>query len=326
MKLYTFSKGNGERLGVQIGEDLLLDLNEDRRLRNGGDLAAFSSMQALIAAGPEALQAVRRAMDDPHGCACTPIVDVRVLPPLPRPNKIRDFSCYERHLTQATDGAARMLAKRSDDPDSAYLEMRKRFNLDSLPGPGWYEIPAYYYSDSTTVSGHDDAVTWPAYSSWPDYELELAAIIGIPGKDIKPENAFDHIFGYTIFNDLSARDAQFEAMSTGLGVAKGKDFDGSNVLGPCIVTKDEIPDPYALTMHARVNGEEWSRCYSREARWRFPDCIAYASQSQMLHPGEIFCTGAAADGCALEKERMLAKGDVVELEIQPIGVLRTFIV
>ncbi len=326
MKLYTFNSGAGPRLGAETEDGQLLDLDQGFCILHNEPYDAFSSMQALIESQEAGLDVARDVVKQMPGAALHSWDDVKILAPLPNPRKIRDFSCFERHLLQATEGAARMLAHNKSDPAVAYQEMRKKFNLDSLPGPGWYEVPAYYYSDSTTVIGHDEKVVWPHYSNWPDYELELAAVIGKPGRDVTVDAAQQHIFGYTIFNDLSARDAQFVAMSTGLGVAKGKDFDGSNVLGPCIVTADEIPDPYNLTMRARVNGEEWSVSFSGEARWRFADCIAYASQSQWIHAGEIFAAGAAADGCALEHMQKLKRGDVVELYVEPIGVLRTWIV
>ncbi len=111
-------------------------------------------------------------------------------------------------------------------------------------------------------------------------------------------------------------------MQGGLGPAKGKDFDGANSLGPCIVTADEIADPYALEMIVRVNGEERSRGNSGDMHWKFADIIAYVSQGETLHPGEILGSGTVGDGCGLELLRFLEDGDLVELEIPPIGILR----
>ena len=117
---------------------------------------------------------------------------------------------------------------------------------------------------------------WPAYAELLDYELELACIIGLGGVDIARDEALGHVFGYTIFNDVSARDAQMREMAGQLGPAKGKDFDTGNVFGPWIVTADEIGDPYALTMTARINGEEWSRGTSGSMHHRFEDVITGA--------------------------------------------------
>ena len=110
----------------------------------------------------------------------------------------------------------------------------------------WYERPSFYKPSRFAVCGTDQDVVWPAYSKTIDYELEFACVIGKTGRDIPKDKARDYIFGYTIFNDLSARDEQSQDMLSNLGPGKGKDFDNSNPIGPCIVTADEIPDPYAL--------------------------------------------------------------------------------
>jgi 2-keto-4-pentenoate hydratase/2-oxohepta-3-ene-1,7-dioic acid hydratase in catechol pathway len=159
-----------------------------------------------------------------------------------------------------------------------------------------------------------------------DYECELACVIGTGGRDIPASRARQHVFGFTIFNDFSARDAQAIEMAGGLGPAKGKDFDGANAFGPCIVTLDEIGDPYGLEMIVRVNGVERSRGSSGDMHWRFEDMIAHVSRGETLHPGEILGSGTVGDGCGLEQLRFLEDGDTVEIEIQPIGVLRNRIV
>ncbi len=134
------------------------------------------------------------------------------------------------------------------------------------------------------------------------------------------------IFGYTIFNDFSARDAQEIEMTCPFGPAKGKDFDRGSAMGPWIVTRDEVPDPAALTMIARVNGEEWSRGNSRTMVHGVEAMIAHVSRDETLHPGEIFGSGTVGGGCGLELDRWLSPGDVVELEVEGIGVLRNRVV
>ena len=129
--------------------------------------------------------------------------------------------------------------------------------------------PVYFKCNRFNVIGHDADVIWPSYSDWMDYELELACVIGRTGKDISSANAAAHVFGFTIFNDVSARDVQFDEMKAGLGPAKGKDFDTGNVFGPWIVTLDEIGDPHALAMEARVNGERWGGGNSRAMHHTF---------------------------------------------------------
>ncbi|KAK3286613.1 hypothetical protein CYMTET_5839 [Cymbomonas tetramitiformis] len=158
-----------------------------------------------------------------------------------------------------------------------------------------------------------------------DYELELGVVVGRQGKDISPSDARDHIFGYTIFNDVSARDLQADEMSAGLGPAKGKDFDTGNVFGPCIVTADEV-DIDNLTMIARLNGEEVSRGNSGQMDHKVEDVVAHISQSERIYPGEIFGTGTVPLGCLLEHKRFLQPNDVVELEVEGIGILRNKIV
>jgi 2-keto-4-pentenoate hydratase/2-oxohepta-3-ene-1,7-dioic acid hydratase in catechol pathway len=135
-----------------------------------------------------------------------------------------------------------------------------------------------------------------------------------------------HVFGYTIFNDMSARDAQALEMEGRLGPAKGKDFDTGNPMGPCLVTADEIPDPYNLTMIARVNGEEWGRESSSTMYWKFEDLISYISRSETLYPGEFLGSGTVGNGCGLEHMRFIKPGDVIGLEVERIGVLRNRVV
>ncbi len=171
-----------------------------------------------------------------------------------------------------------------------------------------------------TVIGPEDEIPWPSYTEKLDYELELAAIIGKRGKDIAREDARGYIFGYTIWNDVSARDVQTRELPVGMGPAKAKDWDGSNVLGPCIVTADEL-DAGNLRMIVRVNGEVRGEDTSAHMHHTFADMIHYASQAQTLYPGEVFGSGTAAGGSGLELDRWLQEGDVIEMEIEGIGVL-----
>jgi len=150
------------------------------------------------------------------------------------------------------------------------------------------------------------------------------------GVNIPREKARDYIGGYTIFNDFSARDIQLKEQGGRLGPTKGKDFDTGNAMGPYLVTPDEIPDPYQLTMTARINGEEWSRGTSADMHYKFEDLIAYISQSETLYPGDFIgsgtCSGDGCRGCGLELNRFLKPGDIMELEVQGLGVLRNRIV
>jgi 2-keto-4-pentenoate hydratase/2-oxohepta-3-ene-1,7-dioic acid hydratase in catechol pathway len=209
------------------------------------------------------------------------------------------------------------------DPEAALLQYEKQ-GLFKIPEV-WYQQPIYYKANRFSVIGTDQDVIWPYYAKTMDFELEFGFFIGKKGRDISRKKAMDHIFGYSIFNDMSARDIQATEMQGGLGPAKGKDFDTGNIIGPCIVTADEI-DPYNLTMIARVNGEEWSRGSSSSINWKFEDLISYISKSETLYPGEFFGSGTVGGGSGLELERYLAPGDIVELEVEGIGTLRNKII
>lgn len=222
--------------------------------------------------------------------------EARLLAPL-RPRSMRDFLTFEGHLENAMAGLGRPIA------------------------PEWYEVPAYYKGMPDTVIGDGEEIPWPPFTDQLDHELELAAVIGRRGRDIPRAQALDHVFGYTIWNDLSARDVQARELPIGMGPSKAKDWDGSNVLGPCLVTADEV-DVSNLLMSVRVNGETWGEDTTAHMHHRFPDLIAYASQAQTLYPGELFGSGTSAGGSGLELGRRLSPGDLLELEVQRIGVLR----
>lgn len=303
MKLITYQ----ERGGVPKVGALLDDL------QTVVDLSAeFVDMLALIDGGEIAQDRARQMVA--ARAATVPLADVKLLAPLPVPRQIRDFMCFEKHLRQATRQGARRKV-------GFLAPLAIALGLARVP-PVWYRQPIYYKSNRFSVIGPEEDVIWPAYSNLMDFELEMAIVIGKKGKDIPPEKAREHIFGYTIFNDMSARDAQFEEMACRLGPAKGKDFDTGNVIGPWLVTADEIPDPYGLTMVARVNGEEWGRGFSGDMHHRFEDMIAHVSQSETIWPGELMGSGTVGDGCGLEHSRFLQPGDVIELEIQNLGRLR----
>jgi len=329
MKLVTFrDKSGAERAGALFAEGArIADLAAGYRSLAGVSAPDLASLQSLIEGGPVALDLARRALDHVSAGEVPGTwferEAVRLLAPLPRPVQMRDFMCFEQHLKQSFQSSMELVAALAPDPEQALQGLRAsgRFDIPQV----WYEIPIYYKCNRFSVVGPDHDVCWPAYANLLDYELELAAVIGTGGVDIPAEKAREHIFGFTIFNDVSARDYQTREMQGMLGPCKGKDFDTGNVLGPCIATADEI-DPYDLTMIARVNGEEWSRGSSGTMNHRFEACIAHVSQSETLHPGEIFGSGTVGGGCGLEMKRFLSPGDVVELEIEGIGVLRNRIV
>lgn len=305
MRLATFRVGDdGPRVGAAVADDHLLDLAAATEARHGVADPAFASMLALIDGGDPALDRARGLVADPVDQATVPLDGVELLAPLPEPRQIRDFLSFEAHLRNCYDTVERFGGPHQEIP------------------PVWYQQPIYYKANRFSVVGHEAPVRWPAYSQMMDYELELACVIGRTGVDIAREDALDHVVGFTIFNDVSARDTQGVEMAGTLGPAKSKDFDTGNVFGPWLVTLDEIDDLYDLTMVARVNGEEWSRGSTASMHHRFEDLIAFVSRSETLHAGEILGSGTVGTGCGLEHGRFLQPGDVVELEIDGLGVLR----
>ena len=316
MKLVTFvlDAETAPRLGALIDDQRLLDLAAADRSNGGAGAAAFASMQAMIEAGPAALDRARRLLDRPADGAVHALADgVGLLAPLPLPVQIRDCMCFEGHLTGSIQGSMRLSG--STTPTASQLGMQEVFA----------KRPIYYKANRFAVTGPDTDVIWPAYSGMMDYELEMGCVLGRTGRDIPLASARDYIFGYTIFNDFSARDTQAFEMRSSLGPSKSKDFDNANAIGPCIVTADDF-DPYAAAMVVRVNGEVRSEGSSRTMTYSFEDLIAFISVSETLHAGEILGSGTVGGGCGLEQGRMLADRDVVELEIEGIGRLRNRVI
>jgi 2-keto-4-pentenoate hydratase/2-oxohepta-3-ene-1,7-dioic acid hydratase in catechol pathway len=325
MKLVTFSaRGASLRSGALIDDgEKVVDLSAASEAK-GRKSHALGSVLSIIEGGQEALDQAYDAIKSPPKNAVLARDAVKLHAPVPNPPQMRDFLCFEKHLKQAFAAARKVRAKQSPDPEAAMREMEEK-NILALP-QAWYERPLFYHPNRFNVIGDGDEVGWPANSQLMDFELEFGFYIGKPGKDIPKEKAREHIFGYTIFNDFSARDEQTKEMAGQLGPGKGKDFDGGNSMGPCLVTADEMKDPYRLTMVARVNGEEWGRGNSSDMGWKFEDCIAHASRSETLHPGEFFGSGTVGDGCGLEHLRFLNSGDLVELEVEGIGTLSNRVV
>jgi fumarylacetoacetate (FAA) hydrolase len=201
--------------------------------------------------------------------------------------------------------------------------------------PQWYQVPVFYFSNPVCVIGHDDEVRTPKGSEALDYELELACIIGKAARDLPADDrAMECVAGFTIMNDWSARDIQRIEMAVGLGPSKSKDFATS--LGPDLVPFDKLREMYRdgrlhLEMIARVNGHEWSRGNAGSMYWTWPQILAHASRDTELRPGDVLGSGTVGTGCILEltPEKTvgwLKPGDVVELEIERLGILRNRVV
>jgi len=307
LKLATFLAPDGaQHIGALAQDARIADLTATGE-------PAFRDMLSLIEAGPPAL---RRAADASRAPGTMhDLKSVKLLAPIPRPPRLRDFLCFELHVRQSRANRY-LFGIGTERIDPAKIEIPKV----------WYERPIYYKCNPCSVVGHDAEVLWPSYSRIIDYELEIGVVIGRGGRNLSAADALEHAFGYTVFNDFSARDEQYIEMQGQLGPAKGKDFDTGNALGPWITTADEIPDPQRLEMTARGNGEVWSRGTSATMRHGFRDIIAYASLEETLYPGEVLGSGTVGGGCGNELGRFMKHGDVVELEVSAIGVLRNRIV
>jgi 2-keto-4-pentenoate hydratase/2-oxohepta-3-ene-1,7-dioic acid hydratase in catechol pathway len=182
-----------------------------------------------------------------------------------------------------------------------------------------YKYPVYYKGNHPSLVGTEAEIPWPGYSDFMDFELELGFVVGAAAVDLNPDEAQQCIFGVTILNDFSARDRQVEESSAGLGPAKGKDF--ATAIGPWITTLDEL-DLADLSMTARVNGETWASGSSGSAMWTAAELVAYASSAEPLVAGELLGSGTLGGGCGVEAGRRIIPGDVIELEVSGIGVLR----
>jgi 2-keto-4-pentenoate hydratase/2-oxohepta-3-ene-1,7-dioic acid hydratase in catechol pathway len=335
MKLLTFQVqtpvGQVQRIGalwqaVQWPEPWIVDLNavyawllqerEQRpQPRRWADFLFSAEMRAFLGLGDPALQAARWTLDELDrlnpsqpaellGLEAQRLIyaqsEVRLKTPVPNPRMLRDFLSFETHTANGF--------KKRNEP---------------IPEP-WYRLPVYYKGNPNTLLGADEPLHWPSYTNKLDYELELACIIGREGKNIPVEEAAQYIAGYAIMNDFSARDIQRDEMMCRLGPAKGKDF--ATVVGPWLVTPDEVSDIRNLRMTAKINGELWSDGNSGTSHWTFEQMIAHVSKEETLYPGDILGSGTVGFGCGLELDRWLQPNDLVELEIQDLGILRNRVV
>jgi 2-keto-4-pentenoate hydratase/2-oxohepta-3-ene-1,7-dioic acid hydratase in catechol pathway len=246
--------------------------------------------------------------------AAIPLDSARLLPPLDPPS-IRDFLTFERHV----EGMVRL----HEPPRDIH--------------PRWYEAPTFYFSNPYSVVGPNDDVPVPPGCGVFDYELEVAAVIGRDGHDLTPAAARAHIAAYTVMNDWSARDLQFEEMQVGLGPAKGK--DSAITLGPWLVTADEL-EPYRrgdrldLRMEVQINGETIGSDSLASMAWSFEDLVAYASRGTWVRTGDVLGSGTCGSGCLAElwgragrrEPPALAGGDVVTMTVEGIGTISNRVV
>jgi 2-keto-4-pentenoate hydratase/2-oxohepta-3-ene-1,7-dioic acid hydratase in catechol pathway len=275
-------------------------------LHDGAVYAARGARRLIdLLADPAALaRAGAEALADP--AEIVPETDAVLRAPVPVPPSIRDFMAFEEHLVTSMHAIGREV------------------------DPAWYEIPVFYFTNPAAVRGPKGPVNIAPGSTQFDYELEVAAVIGRPGSDIPVERGADHIAGYTILCDWSARDHQELEMRVGLGPVKGKDTATS--LGPWLVTPDELATHakgkgFDLKMTATVNGEQYSTGTWSAIHWSFAQMISYASRGTELRTGDVMGSGTVGTGCILELSRVrgaerypwLQAGDQVRLEVEGLG-------
>jgi len=316
-----------DHAGVLHG-DTILDLRAlgEWAARNGVSLPKAglpTTTLALLQTGPDGMAVAREALDlaataRPEDLAAEPglayaLADVSLRTPVPTPPTLRDFYVFEQHVKAA----------------------RARRGLGMIPE--WYEFPVFYFSNTASIYGADEPIPFPRHSHEVDFELEMAAVIGREGRDIAADDGPSYIAGYMIMNDWSARDRWRKEAPLSMGPAKGKDFASS--LGPWLVTPDELDDRrigagkderYDLAMTARINGDQLSSDNAKTMYYGFPQMIERASEDTRLRPGDIIGSGTCGTGCILElgteRHRWLLPGDVVEMEIERLGILRNTLV
>jgi 2-keto-4-pentenoate hydratase/2-oxohepta-3-ene-1,7-dioic acid hydratase in catechol pathway len=271
--------------------------------------------ETVVRALPDGTSPLEAPQVRPVGPA-VPLADVRLLPPL-EPPTIRDFVTFEEHV----EGVRRSVDGAGGVPEA------------------WYDAPTFYFTNPYAVIGPDDDVPVPPGSKVLDFELEVAAVIGREGRDLTPEEARDHIVGYTILNDWSARDLQSREMQVRLGPCKGKDTAAT--LGPCLVTADEL-EPYRdvdgflrLALTAEVNGEVVGKDLLSNMSWTFEEMVAYASRGTVVRPGDVLGSGTCGNGGCLaelwgvrgeQSPPPLKPGDTVTLTVEGIGSVSNTVV
>lgn len=304
MKFVTFEKSDGTiRSGLLLESDLVVDMHE---AANGNLPVKMIDFLEQSEVNMKRAKGLLHLSSGDNGVY--QLNEVRLIAPLPTPKSFRDFYAFEQHVKSA----------------------RENRGLKMIPE--WYQIPVFYFSNHLAIKGPGDPISIPIECKWLDYELEVACIIGKKGRNISAEEAEDYIFGYCILNDWSARDLQRQEMKVGLGPTKGKDFATS--IGPWILTKDELKHlksgkGFDISMKAKVNGVLLSEGNMKDIYYSFGEMIERASAGVTLYPGEIIGSGTVGTGCILELgtevHRWLQPGDIVELEIDKLGVLKNTI-
>jgi 2-keto-4-pentenoate hydratase/2-oxohepta-3-ene-1,7-dioic acid hydratase in catechol pathway len=233
--------------------------------------------------------------------------EVRWLAPVPKPHMIRDGILLLDHYKVGMERLFKITGG-NQIPEAAKT------------------MPIFWKPSRSAVAAHKQDIRWPKYSQRLDYEFELGVYIGKRGQDISAENAHQHIAGYTIFNDLGLRDLQPPELTLRMGPAKAKDFATSKVMGPYLVTPDEMGSIENLKLSIRVNGETWFQGQLGNWAFTFEQFIAYVSRDEFLEVGDFFGSGPPAYSAGFEIDKWIKPGDWLECEIEGLGVLGNTIV
>jgi 2-keto-4-pentenoate hydratase/2-oxohepta-3-ene-1,7-dioic acid hydratase in catechol pathway len=298
----TDELGGAGRLGAlrdRDGEEWLLDVGRWAASREAAaPVDLVDLVEASEATQRKTTELVESATVDSPGWLRP--ANVRLLAPLRAPNSLRDFLAFRDHVER---GAAR---RGTAVPEA------------------WDRLPVYYKGNRRSISGDGDDVHWPSYTERLDYECEVAAVVGRPGRDWTEEEARSAIFGYVVMNDWSARDIQRDEMACWLGPAKAKDFNTS--FGPVLVTADAWDPDAGHEMTVTVDGEVWSRGSTAGRRWTFGQMLAHVSRDEDVYATDVVGSGTFGGGCGLDLDRWLAAGQTVTLSVEGLGTLTNRVV
>ena len=312
MKLVSYTKGDNKKhlIGVLVG-NIIHNLNGCANANSMIELISIKNWQELV-----------NTFIAENPLNIHKLSEVNLLSPIPKPTSFRDAYAFRQHVATS----------------------RKNRGVEMIPE--FDQFPVFYFSNHNSISGpNDDIELMPDHFEKLDYELEFGIVIGNGGKNILAKDADQHIAGFTILNDLSARTLQMEEMKLNLGPAKGKDF--CNILGPYLVTPNELSSKsidtpfgkkYDLDMKCFVNGELLSQGNAKDMNWTFAEIIERASYGVELFPGDVIGSGTVGTGCLLElngtgklnnpnhKEQWLKEGDIIEMKIEGLGEIRNKII
>ncbi|WP_103654447.1 fumarylacetoacetate hydrolase family protein [Agarilytica rhodophyticola] len=327
MKLATFIYNDVETWGINVNGKLIDIPSCEREL---GVKLPFDNVLSMVKYGKNGIKLVDELVSKVDFSISKYLViepdEVVFLAPIQVPESIRDFGLFEKHLINIIRFF--VLGKFSAFDKKLEKLTNGKFSLAKKINKNWYHSPSYYKGNRFAMIGHNAHVKIPSGCRAFDFELELGVYLCSEAANITKENAKNHIFGVTLFNDFTARDIQGREMGTRMGPAKGKDFDRGYSTGPYLVTTDEL-DIDDIECQVYVNGKLFGGGNTDEMHWSFEEVIEYTSKNETLYPGELIgsgtITGKIGSGCGAEIGQFLKPGDTVELKNSVIGTLKNIV-